>query len=167
MRFIALLSCLLVLPGFADAQHSSAAPTAFSTEHAPPEPSSTTQSLLLVRPADVPRETRILSLDVAALERSRSPWTYPLLGALVGAAAGTAYGVYVMATAEEYLAPPAPLFTAPLGAVVGALLGLVANAVHPPRSGAADASERMLQPRLLEGPRAVTETSHDMSSRTH
>jgi hypothetical protein len=69
----------------------------------------------------------------ASLRGPRSRWRYPLIGAAAGAAAGTVLGIYVMARAEDYLAPPAFFVTAPLGAAVGALIGLAANAAHPPR----------------------------------
>lgn len=57
----------------------------------------------------------------------RSAWRYPAIGLGVGALAGVVWGTYVMATADEYLAPPAHIVTVPIGAVVGGLIGLLAN----------------------------------------
>jgi hypothetical protein len=47
----------------------------------------------------------------------------PLIGGVLGAVVSTAFGVYVMSTTEDYVAPPAYLFTATAGALIGALVG--------------------------------------------
>ena len=50
-----------------------------------------------------------------------------LIGAVIGAALGTAYGYHIMSTTDDYLAPPAYLITAPAGALLGLLVGAVVS----------------------------------------
>ena len=69
----------------------------------------------------------------AVLMAPRSRWRYPVIGAIAGAVVGAAYGTYIVLSTENYLAPPAHFVTVPIGAAIGALLGLAANAIDPPR----------------------------------
>lgn len=62
----------------------------------------------------------------------RSPWRYPAIGAVAGALAGAAFGTALMVTADEWIAPPAHLFTVPAGAVLGMAIGGVANLIDRP-----------------------------------
>lgn len=82
--------------------------------------------------ADLRQPYSVAPALLASVQERRSPWVYPIIGTVVGAAAGAALGYYAMASTQDYLAPPAYLVAAPLGAVIGALAGMVANAVHPP-----------------------------------
>lgn len=69
--------------------------------------------------------------EAAAEPRARrSWWAYPATGAVVGAVVGGVWGTY-SASRMDYLGPPPYLATAPLGAAVGFLAGVVANGVHP------------------------------------
>jgi hypothetical protein len=62
----------------------------------------------------------------------RSSWQYPLIGAVAGGIVGAVWGTYLMRSADEWLAPPAHFITIPLGAAVGAALGLIANEMDRP-----------------------------------
>jgi ferric-dicitrate binding protein FerR (iron transport regulator) len=62
----------------------------------------------------------------------RSAWRYPRIGLLAGAVAGAAFGTYIMATADEWMAPPAHIVTVPGGALVGLAAGGLANLIDPP-----------------------------------
>ena len=70
--------------------------------------------------------------SVEVLLAPRSRWRYPVIGAIAGAVVGAAYGTYIVVSTENYLAPPAHFVTVPVGAAIGALLGLAANAIDPP-----------------------------------
>lgn len=63
----------------------------------------------------------IRNADAASTSRGKKM----LYGGLIGAAVGAAAGTYVMYTADEYMAAPAHLFTVPVGAVIGVLVGAV------------------------------------------
>lgn len=76
----------------------------------------------VVREADAP---------VAKVD-ARSPWTYPRYGLIAGALAGAVAGTVVMASVDEWMAPPAHVLTVPAGAVAGLALGGVANLVDQP-----------------------------------
>lgn len=62
----------------------------------------------------------------------RSAWRYPVIGAAGGALAGAVFGTVLMATADEWIAPPAHLFTVPAGAVLGLAIGGIANLIDRP-----------------------------------
>jgi hypothetical protein len=59
--------------------------------------------------------------------RNRPLWYRPLIGAGIGAVVGAAYGTIVMVRADEWLAPPAHYITIPVGAMLGAGVGLLMN----------------------------------------
>ena len=91
---------------------------------------------MLVPPAnaaaalDEARSARIRVRE-ATLERRRSGWKYPLIGAGVGALVGAGVATYVMLQSDEWLAPPFHIVTVPAGAVLGLALGGVANLIAP------------------------------------
>ncbi len=68
---------------------------------------------------------------VQALE-ARPGWKYPAYGMLVGALVGAVAGTAMMATADEWMAPPAHILTIPAGALAGLAIGGVANLVDRP-----------------------------------
>jgi hypothetical protein len=82
-------------------------------------------------PAALSPAVREAGQPVTAVE-ARSPWTYPRYGMIVGALVGAVAGTVVMATADEWMAPPAHILTVPVGAVAGLAIGGIANLVDRP-----------------------------------
>ncbi|HEX2210106.1 MAG TPA: hypothetical protein VHG93_20695 [Longimicrobium sp.] len=74
--------------------------------------------------------TEVEAMDTTFIPR-RSGWKYPLIGLGVGALVGAAYGTWVMAHSEEWIAPPAHVVTVPAGALLGLAIGGAANLLHP------------------------------------
>jgi hypothetical protein len=67
---------------------------------------------------------RTTSIALAEAERA-SGGKKLFYGGLIGAAMGAVGGTYMMYAADEWMAPPAHIFTVPVGAVVGVLVGAV------------------------------------------
>ena len=65
----------------------------------------------------------------SAWQRSSTQWRYAGWGILAGAVAGAIWGTVAMMNAEEWIAPPAHIFTVPFGAVVGGVGGWVIGTV--------------------------------------
>lgn len=131
-----VISCILLLAvGVPAAAQQRLPATPRAVSHAIPEQLSYASATRHPRSGELTPEIEVPVEVVfaASLQAGRSPWRYPLTGAVVGAVAGAAWGSYVMATTDEYLAPPAYLVTVPLGAALGALLGVAANVIDPPR----------------------------------
>jgi hypothetical protein len=82
-------------------------------------------------PAALSPAMREAGQPVEAVE-TRSPWSYPRYGMIVGALVGAVAGTVVMATADEWMAPPAHILTVPVGAVAGLAIGGLANLVDRP-----------------------------------
>jgi hypothetical protein len=82
-------------------------------------------------PAALAPAAREADQPVQALE-ARPAWKYPAYGVLVGALVGAVAGTAVMATADEWMAPPAHILTVPAGALAGLALGGVANLIDRP-----------------------------------
>jgi hypothetical protein len=71
-----------------------------------------------------------IALSLSA-QQERSLLQYPALGVGIGALAGFAYGIYIMASTQDYLGPPAYMLTVPVGAAAGAVVGLLAHVIIP------------------------------------
>ena len=71
------------------------------------------------------------SYSIEAVQESsthRPAWLYPAVGAVAGAVVGGVWGAYD-ANRSDYISPPPYLVTAPLGAAVGLLAGVLANVI--------------------------------------
>lgn len=58
-----------------------------------------------------------------AWQRSSTDWRYVGWGVAAGAVAGAIWGTVVMKNADDWVAPPAHMFTIPVGALLGGVVG--------------------------------------------
>jgi hypothetical protein len=56
-------------------------------------------------------------------------WPYPVIGIAAGALVGAVAGTVMMVQADEWMAPPAHVYTVPAGALVGGVLGVVVGLI--------------------------------------
>ena len=130
-----LLFCSMAIALAAQAAIAQAPASSAAAAVQPPVLSATAPLPRTLVPPAALKAVRHAGPEVEAMDTTfiprRSRWKYPLIGLGVGALVGAAYGTWVMADSEEWIAPPAHVVTVPAGALLGLAIGGAANLLHP------------------------------------